>query len=75
VRHGENEVRLQALHRATPPAADSVSCELGRETCSERETGTGKLCEIQCCGSEIIFPDPTLTLILDPDSNSNPACL
>jgi hypothetical protein len=31
VRHGENEVRLQALHRAPPhaPAADSVGCEEG----------------------------------------------
>jgi hypothetical protein len=24
VRHGENEVRLPALHRAPPPAADSI---------------------------------------------------
>jgi hypothetical protein len=47
VRLGENEVRLQALHRAPPPAADSVGCEAGRETCSESETGTGKLCEIK----------------------------
>jgi hypothetical protein len=31
----------------------------------------------QCCGSEIIFsdPDPTLTLISDPDSNPYPAYL
>ncbi len=31
----------------------------------------------QCCGSEIIFsdPDPTLTLISDPDSDPDPACL
>jgi hypothetical protein len=43
VRHGENEVRLQALLRAPP----HVGCEAGRETCSERETGTGKLCEIK----------------------------
>jgi hypothetical protein len=37
---------LQAPPRAPPPpppAADSVGCEAGRETCSERETGTGKL--------------------------------
>ncbi len=41
VRHGENEVRLQALYRAPPPpAADSVSYEAGRETCSE-------VCEIK----------------------------
>ncbi len=30
-----------------PPAADYVGCEAGRRTCSERETGTGKLCEIK----------------------------
>ncbi len=30
-----------------PPAADSVGCEVGWETCSERETGIGKLCEIK----------------------------
>jgi hypothetical protein len=48
VRHSENEVRLQALYRAPPPpAADSVGYEAGRETCSERETRTGKLCEIK----------------------------
>ena len=28
MRHGENEVRLQALHRASPPAADSVFVKL-----------------------------------------------
>ncbi len=37
--HGENGVRLQDLHRAPP--RDSVGCEAGMETCSERETGTG----------------------------------
>jgi hypothetical protein len=47
MRHGENHVRLQALDRAPPPAADSVGCEARRETCGERETGTGKLCEIK----------------------------
>jgi hypothetical protein len=30
-----------------PPAADSVGCESGRRTCSERETGTEELCEIK----------------------------
>jgi hypothetical protein len=30
--------------QGSPPAADSVSCEAGRETCSERENRTGKLC-------------------------------
>jgi hypothetical protein len=33
--------------QGSPPAADSVGCEAVRETCSERETGTGKLCEIK----------------------------
>jgi hypothetical protein len=45
--YGENEVRLQALHRAPPSTADSVGCETGRGTCSERETGTEELCEIK----------------------------
>jgi hypothetical protein len=27
--------------QGSPPAADSVGCEARRETCSERETGTG----------------------------------
>jgi hypothetical protein len=31
--------------QGSPPAADSVGCEARRETCSERETGTGKLCD------------------------------
>jgi hypothetical protein len=39
-------VRMQALHR-DPPAADNVGCEAGRRTCRERETGTGKLCEVK----------------------------
>ncbi len=30
-----------------PPAADYVSCEAGRRTCSERETGTEELHEIK----------------------------
>ncbi len=33
--------------QGSPPAADSVGYEAGRETCSERETGTGMLCEIK----------------------------
>ncbi len=33
--------------QGSPPAADSVGCEAGRETCSQRETGTGKLCGIK----------------------------
>jgi hypothetical protein len=41
-----NAVRLQAFHRA-PPAADYVSCEAGRRTCSKRETGTEELREIK----------------------------
>jgi hypothetical protein len=28
-------------------AADYVSCEAGRKTCSEHETGTEELCEIK----------------------------
>ncbi len=44
MRHGKNEVRLQALHRA-PPSSYSVGCEAGGSTCSERETGTEKLCD------------------------------
>ncbi len=35
------------FHTSTPPAADSVGCEAGRETCGKRETGTGQLCEIK----------------------------
>ncbi len=31
----------------SPPAADSVRCEAGRRTCSERETGTEELFEIK----------------------------
>ncbi len=38
-------MRLHALHRAPPPAADSVGCVAGRRTCSEREPGTEKLCD------------------------------
>jgi hypothetical protein len=42
-----NAVRLQALNRAPPPAADYVGCEAGRRTCSEHETGTEELCGIK----------------------------
>jgi hypothetical protein len=35
------------LSTGLPPAADCIGCEARRETCSERETGTGKLCEIK----------------------------
>jgi hypothetical protein len=41
-----NAVRLQALHRAPPTAADYVGCA-ERRTCSEHETGTEELCEIK----------------------------
>jgi hypothetical protein len=30
--------------QVSPPTADYVSCEAGRRTCSERETGTEELC-------------------------------
>jgi hypothetical protein len=33
--------------QGSPLAADSVGCEAGRGTCSERETGTEELCEIK----------------------------
>jgi hypothetical protein len=46
VKHGVNVVRLRAL-QGLPPAADSVGCEAGRKTCSERETGTEEPCEIK----------------------------
>ncbi len=32
--------------QGSPPAANYVSCEAGRRTCSKRQTRTGKLCEI-----------------------------
>ncbi len=35
------------LSTGLPPTAVSIGCEARRETCSERETGTGKLCEIK----------------------------
>jgi hypothetical protein len=33
--------------KSSPPAADYVSCQARRRTCSERETGTEELCEIK----------------------------
>ncbi len=33
--------------QGSPPAADYVGSEAGRAICSERENGTGKLCEIK----------------------------
>jgi hypothetical protein len=33
--------------QGSPPAADYVGYEARRRTCSERETMTGKLCEIK----------------------------
>ncbi len=55
-----NVVRLQALHRAPPAAADSVGCEAGRRTCSERETGTEKLCDQgDQVGSHIVGAKPS----------------
>jgi hypothetical protein len=33
--------------QGSPPAADYVSYDAGRRTCSERETGTEELCEIK----------------------------
>ncbi len=59
MRLGENHVRLQALHRAPPLAADSVGCEARRETYSERETGTGKLCDQVDLGLHIVGAEPS----------------
>ncbi len=47
MRHGENEVIAGSPKGSPPAGADSVGCEAGRETYSEREAGTGKLCEIK----------------------------
>ncbi len=33
--------------QGSPPAADYVSCEARRRTCSECETGTEELCEMK----------------------------
>ncbi len=38
---------IAGFPQGSPLAADYVSYEAGRKTCSERETGTGKLCEIK----------------------------
>ncbi len=45
---GENEMRLQALHRGPPQqSTSSVVKPEGRPPASEREIRTGKLCEIK----------------------------
>jgi hypothetical protein len=38
---------IAGFPQGSPLAADYVSYEAGRKTCSEHETGTGKLCEIK----------------------------
>jgi hypothetical protein len=38
---------IAGSRQGSPQAADFVGCEAGRRTCSERETGTGKLYEIK----------------------------
>ncbi len=38
---------IAGFPRGSPPAAGYISCEAGRRTCSERETGTEELCEIK----------------------------
>jgi hypothetical protein len=38
---------IAGFPQGSPPAADYVSSEAGRRTFSERETRTGKLCEIK----------------------------
>jgi hypothetical protein len=58
VRHGENHVRLLSP-QGSPPAADSVGCEARRETCSKRETGTGKLCDQVDLGLHIVGAEPS----------------
>ncbi len=40
--------------QCSPPTADSVGWEARRETCSERETGTGKLCDQVDLGLHIV---------------------
>jgi hypothetical protein len=42
-----------------PPAADTVGCEARRETCSECETGTGKLCDQVNLGLHIVGAEPS----------------
>ncbi len=45
--------------QGSPPAADSVGCEAGRRTCSERETGTEELCDqVDQVGLNIVGAKP-----------------
>ncbi len=55
MRHGENVGSPQG----SPPAADSVGCEAGRETCSERETGTEELCDQVDLSLHIVGEEPS----------------
>ncbi len=59
MRHGENHVRLQALHRDSPqqPTPSVVKPE-GRPA-AERETGTGKLCDQVDLGLHIVGAEPS----------------
>jgi hypothetical protein len=45
--------------QGSPPAADFLGCETRRETCSERETGTGKLCDQVDLGVHIVGAEPS----------------
>jgi hypothetical protein len=38
---------IAGSQKGSRQAADYVSCEAGRRTCSEHETGTEELCEIK----------------------------
>ncbi len=38
---------IEGSPQGSLPAADYISCEAGRRTCSEHETGTEDLCEIK----------------------------
>ncbi len=49
---------IAASPQGSPPAAESVGCEARRETCSERETGTGKLCDQVDLGLHIVGAEP-----------------
>jgi hypothetical protein len=45
--------------QGSPTAANSVGCEARRETCSERETGTGKLCDQVDLSLQIVGAEPS----------------
>ncbi len=45
--------------QSSPPAAESFGCEARRETCSERETGTGKLHDQVDLGLHIVGAEPS----------------